>query len=45
MTEQEAVLFLNEDNETWELMTADDNNPLMTWKTEADALTDLANVG
>jgi hypothetical protein len=45
MTEQEAVLFLNEDNRKWELVTTDDSNPLMAWKTEADALRDLAKDG
>jgi hypothetical protein len=45
MTEQEAVLFLNEDDGVWELVTMDESDLSIVWETEADALRDLARDG
>jgi hypothetical protein len=45
MTEQGAVLFLNEDEGVWELVTMNADDPALVWETEADALRDLAKDG
>jgi hypothetical protein len=45
MMEQGAVLFLNEDEGVWELVTMDADEPHMSWKVEANALRDLAADG
>jgi hypothetical protein len=42
MDEQGAVLFCNEDDEVWELVTMDADEPYRSWKAEADTLRDLA---
>ena len=43
MNEQGAVLFFNEDEQVWELVTMDADEPHMSWEVEADALKDLAS--
>jgi len=43
--EQGAVLFFNEEDHTWELITADAEVPNLIWENEADALKDLAADG
>jgi len=45
MTEQGAVLFLNEDDGVWELVTMDADDPVRVWKTESEALRELADDG
>ncbi len=45
MNEQGAVLFFNEDDRVWELVTTDADEPYMSWEVEADALRDLAADG
>jgi len=45
MAEQGAVLFLNEDEGVWELVTPDANDPVMVWNEESGALRDLARDG
>ena len=41
MNEQGAVLFFNEDEGVWELVTMDADDPSGVWEVEADALRDL----
>jgi len=38
-------LFSNEEDETWELVSPDDGNPIILWKTKTDALKDFARDG
>ena len=45
MTEQGAVLFLNEGEGVWELISGDADDPAMVWEEEADALRDLTQDG
>jgi hypothetical protein len=46
MPEQGAILFLNEDENIWELITTDDDGcPAKSWEVEAEALSDLAKDG
>jgi hypothetical protein len=45
MKEQEAVLFLNEETQVWELVTGNAEDPDVCWKIEANALRDLAADG
>ncbi len=45
MTEQGAVLYLNEDDGVWELITMDQNGAAGVWESEEDALKDLAEDG
>ncbi len=45
MTEQGAVLFLNEDEGVWELVTGATDDPVIVWEEEADALRDLTRDG
>ncbi len=45
MTEQGAVLFLNEADGVWELVTGDAGDSVTAWEEEADALRDLAKDG
>ena len=45
MNEQGAVLFFNEDERVWELVTMDADDPSRVWEVEANALRDLAAVG
>ena len=45
MNEQGAVLFFNEDERVWELVTMDAGGPYRSWELEADALRDLAADG
>jgi hypothetical protein len=43
--EQGGVLFLNEDDGVWELILPDGDNPARVWKTEGEALKELARDG
>ena len=45
MTEQGAVLFLNEDDGVWELVSGDEAARVTVWEAEADALWDLTGDG
>lgn len=45
MAEQGAVLSLNKDEGVWELIVPEGNNPVGVWKTEKEALRDLAKDG
>ena len=45
MNEQGAVLFFNEDELVWELVTTDADEPHMSYDVEAEALGDLAADG
>ena len=45
MNEQGAVLFYNEDERVWELVTTDADEPHISWEVEANALRDLAADG
>jgi hypothetical protein len=45
MTEQVAVLFLDEDERVWELVTDQEDDPVEVWEVEANALRDLENEG
>jgi len=45
MNEQGAVLFFNEGEGVWELVTTDADEPHMSWEVEANALRDLAADG
>lgn len=45
MTEQLAVLFLDEDERVWELVTDQEDDPVKVWEVEADALRDPENEG
>ena len=41
MNEQGAVLFFNEGEGVWELVTTDADEPHMSWEREANALRDV----
>jgi hypothetical protein len=45
MDDQGAVLFFNEDDQVWELVTMDVDTPPRVCDAEADALKDLAEDG
>jgi hypothetical protein len=45
MNEQGAVLFFNEDERVWELVTVEAGEPRMSWDVAAHALRDLAADG
>lgn len=45
MTEQGGVLFLNEDEGVWELVTYGADDQSGVWQEEGDALRDLAGDG
>jgi hypothetical protein len=45
MGEQGAILFLNEHDGVWELITMDSDQPVMVWGEEEDALKDLEKEG
>ena len=45
MTEQGAVLFLDDEDGVWQLVTAEPDDPVRIWKTEKRALRDLASDG
>jgi hypothetical protein len=45
MNQQGAVLFFNEDERVWELVTTDADEPQMSWEVEANALRGLAADG
>ncbi len=45
MSEQLAVLFLDEDEQVWELVTDQPDDPARVWDEEANALSDLKAEG
>ncbi len=45
MSERLAVLSLDEDEQVWELVTDQDNDPVRVWEVEAYALRDLKSDG
>ena len=45
MNEHGAVLFFNEDDRVWELVTMDADQPYRSWEREANALRHLATDG
>lgn len=45
MEEQGAILYLNEDEEVWELITVDNDEPEKIWENEENALRDLEKDG